>query len=75
VYQPGLDSVYCHQGQEGFEEVAQEYGNHGLCLVAFGMGLEQDGVCPTTGFVVVVTGFWVLKEVVVAASLVTGTYR
>jgi hypothetical protein len=44
--------------------------------MAFDMGLEQDGVCPVTGFGVVVMGFWVLEEVVVAvASLVTRTYH
>jgi hypothetical protein len=56
--------------------VLERYGNRGLFLVAFDMGLEQDGVCPATGLRVVVTGFRVLEEVVVAvASLVTGTYR
>jgi hypothetical protein len=76
VCQPGLDSVYFYQGQEGFEEVTEEYGNRGLCLVAFGTGLERDWVSPVTGFVLVVTGFWMLEKVVVAvASLVTGTYR
>jgi hypothetical protein len=76
VYQTVLGSVYFYQGQEDFEEVAKGYRNHGLCLVAFDMGLEPDGVCPVTGFVVVVTGFWVLEGVVVAvASLVTGTYH
>jgi hypothetical protein len=77
VYQPGLGSasVYFHQDQKAFEKVAEENGNRDLCLLAFGMGLEQDGVCPVTGFVVVVTGFWVLEVVMAVASLVTGSYR
>jgi hypothetical protein len=57
VYHLGLGNVHFHEGQERFEEVAAGYWNHSLCLVAFNIGLEQDGVCLLVSFVVVVTGF------------------